>query len=221
MRSELGFHSYLSYCPRSHWAGASSRDLIQAESWMRALKRGFRSGFEGDDPYRVVARELAKDIRAGRVVDGFEDGQAALVPVPRSSLLPERGPFHWPARALSTALVEAGLAAEVVSVLKRCKAIEKASLGGDRGIHRQRETLSITELVLPDRRIVLVDDVITSGASMLGCALVLEGHFPGVALLPCFAAMRTVSSPAEFTRTRAPVHGRVVLRADGACLRRP
>lgn len=221
MRSELAYHAYLSYCPRSHWASAPSRDLIQAESWMRALKRGYRSESEGEDPYRVLARELAKDLRAGRVEPCFGDGRVALVPVPRSSLAPERGPFHWPARSLCSALVAAGLAVEVVPLLKRTTALEKSSLGGARGVQRQQQTLLIAEHAWPDREVVLVDDVITSGASMMGCALVLEERFPNIELLAGFAAMRTVSSPTEFTSTRAPSSGRIVLRAGGACQRRP
>ena len=101
------------------------------------------------------------------------------------------------------------------------KPLEKASLGGDRNAFLQRDSLAVSHQLLAELPIVIVDDIITSGASMMGCALALLQHLSNTRELACFAAMRTISDPADFKSTRDPINGRIVLRRDGLCTRRP
>jgi predicted amidophosphoribosyltransferase len=143
-----------------------------------------------------------------------------LVPVPRSSLpLPE--PFRWPARHVARALVAQGFGREVVELLVRRTPIAKSATGGPRNANVQRDTLGVTMEMPPPGPIVIVDDIITSGATAMGAALRLLDSFPGLEEVRVFAAMRTVSEPLDFEQIRSPAHGTVVLRSDGTCRRSP
>lgn len=62
-------------------------------------------------------------------------------------------------------------------------------------------------------RIVLVDDLITSGTTMLGCANVLQKAFPNAEIVG-FAAIRTMSNPSDFKQILDPCNGRIVLHND-------
>jgi len=69
-------------------------------------------------------------------------------------------------------------------------------------------------------RIVLVDDVITRGATALGAASRLHHAYPQ-ADIRAFAMIRTISDPAEFRALKDPCIGSIQLRADGQTTRRP
>ena len=118
MISELGFESFLSYCPRKRWPDGSPPSMATAEGWMMAIKSGFRAELRGRSPYNVIAEELRKDVDARRASATFRIGNApVLIPVPRSSLAPRTGPYRWPARDLCTALVAHELGCEVMPCL--------------------------------------------------------------------------------------------------------
>lgn len=78
---------------------------------------------------------------------------------------------------------------------------------------RVEGSLQVTE------RIVLVDDVITTGAVALGCARRLEEVYPEAEIV-VFAAMRRVDL-SEFKEILDPQVGTVKLREDGLTTRRP
>ena len=61
--------------------------------------------------------------------------------------------------------------------------------------------------------IILVDDVVTSGATILGVASRLAERFPGVEI-KAFAAVRTISDPAKFVNLVRPARGSIMLRGE-------
>lgn len=67
--------------------------------------------------------------------------------------------------------------------------------------------------------ILLVDDVVTHGSTLLGAANKLADTFPN-ARICAFAAMRTVSNPDEFQNIIAPCIGMIELH-NGDTFRRP
>jgi phosphoribosylpyrophosphate synthetase len=75
-------------------------------------------------------------------------------------------------------------------------------------------------LLPPLSDIVLVDDIVTRGSTMLGAASRLAETFSGVRIT-AFAAMRTVSNHEEFSAIRDPRIGRIWLREDGESFRDP
>jgi hypothetical protein len=146
-----------------------------------------------------------------------------LVPVPRSSL--SKPGSLWPAEKIAMALRQVGLGASVLPLLKRAKPVEPSSRGGERIAKLHYESMKIAlpiprDLFAPRMRIVLVDDIVTSGATLLGAASRLAAAF-GSAEIKGFAAVRTMSSPASFHGLRDPVLGKITLRDNGSCSRVP
>ncbi|MBI1664074.1 MAG: hypothetical protein IS860_11460 [Nitrosopumilus sp.] len=70
--------------------------------------------------------------------------------------------------------------------------------------------MKVKELLDTPREIVLVDDVITPGATTLGAVNRLADAFPN-AKIRVFAAMRTISNPDEFSEIIQPCIGTITL----------
>ncbi|MDA4132801.1 MAG: phosphoribosyltransferase, partial [Thaumarchaeota archaeon] len=69
--------------------------------------------------------------------------------------------------------------------------------------------------------LLLVDDIVTRGATLLGAANRLAEAFPD-ARIRGFAAMRTVSNPSDFVDAYQPCTGTIRYREmTGDSLRRP
>ena len=81
------------------------------------------------------------------------------------------------------------------------------------------DSMNVGDLLFKPREIVLVDDVITRGATALGAASRLEEAFPSVKIR-VFAVMRTISNPDEFSSIIDPRVGKIVLRGEDT-YRRP
>lgn len=89
-----------------------------------------------------------------------------------------------------------GFGASVALLLTRHKAVPKSALqrkGVDRpGPDAHAESIRATPLLLAPSRITIVDDVVTRGSTLLGCAWVLCGALPK-AQVRGLAAVRTMS----------------------------
>ena len=75
----------------------------------------------------------------------------------------------------------------------------------------------------PVRRITVVDDVITSGATLHACVRRITEAFPS-ARVAAFAVVRTITDVAQLSEVFDPVpegEGRIVLHADGSTRRVP
>lgn len=87
----------------------------------------------------------------------------------------------------------------------------------------QFETISVQGRISepPPNEILLVDDIVTRGATLLGAANRLAEAFPA-ARIRAFAAMRTISDPSEFIATYEPRSGTIEHRElTEDTLRRP
>ena len=216
MLSELRFGSLLAYSPRgdSDLAKRSRTAMVE----LKSDRVGGRSRLPMSER---VARLIAAQVAEMPFADFFGD-DAALVPVPRSGLL-KPGSLWVPDR-LARALVAAGLGSEVLPCLRRVKAVPKASLSPA----RQRplpeahyESMSVERQLASPARILLIDDVVTRGSTLLGAARRIERAYPAIDIR-AFAAMRTVSNPADLSAIRDPVVGTIRFReASGDTLRRP
>lgn len=215
--TSLEFASHLAYVPRSGGGslGAQSRDL------MHALKQGTQTG----TPPRPFSWQVVNLIKqrdmTGQAFSGFLGAEKVLVPVPKSSL--HREGSLWIPDDLANALVEAGLGARVAHLLERTEAIPKAatSMSSQRPTaQRHYETMRVQKDLLPTNEILLVDDVITTGAAMLGSANRLMESYPSCSIRG-FAAMRTISQPLLFKSWSDPVTGSITLESSGWCTRYP
>lgn len=146
---------------------------------------------------------------AERLGDAFGP-DAVLVPVPRSQPL-EPGAL-WPALRIAEELARHGLAREVRPLLVRKEAIVKSALQRTAASRPQpldhARTIHL-EGALPFglQRIVLVDDVVTRGATFVGCAAVIAAALPD-SNIRGFAAVRTMSDQ-EIDTMLAPVCGSI------------
>jgi phosphoribosylpyrophosphate synthetase len=80
--------------------------------------------------------------------------------------------------------------------------------------------MEVQKLLPEPSNILLIDDIVTRGATLLGAASRLAEAFPKTKIC-AFAAMRAITSEKEFDQEYSPVIGKIVLRQQGDTLRRP
>jgi predicted amidophosphoribosyltransferase len=120
-------------------------------------------------------------------------------------------------------MVQVGLGGRAARLLVRTEAIPKAatSISSARpDALRHYRTLGVQKDLLSVPEIVLVDDVVTTGAALLGSANRLLESYPD-APVRGFAAIRTMSDSSQFEKIIHPVVGTIELRSNGRCYRRP
>ena len=214
--TRLEFASYLAYTPKGGGPeGESSRDL------MRALKSGRLHGSppatvstQVAEAFRILAQsraEFAPFIRPGSV----------FVPVPSSSLRVEGA--LWIPDELAKALSRRTEGSRVAQLLNRTQAIPKAatSIPTERPTTlRHYQTLAVQRELSDIEAITLVDDVITSGAALLGSANRILEAYPNCRING-FASLRTISRAEDLRNREEPVVGQIALRPNGRSLRRP
>lgn len=212
--STIEFGSLLSYSPR----GTSDAEK-RSRTTMRLLKGDefvlkppiLMSSFISD----VIKRDFAKLPFAH-----YFETNPILVPTPNSSLT--RPGTLWVPQRLASALVQRGLGKDVVECLKRVTPLQKAatSLAEDRPKAAQHyASMQVQKMLSEPEEILLIDDVVTRGATLLGAANKMADAFPS-ARIRAFAAMRTISRPSDFVATYDPQMGTIELVGNGT-LRRP
>ena len=152
---------------------------------------------------------------------GFFKPNTVLVPIPKSSLMQPNS--LWVPQRIAMALASAGLGKQVESCLIRAKAVPKATLSSpsERPTAEQHyESISVQSSLCKPDEIVLIDDVVTRGATLLGSANRLAEAFPD-SHIRAFAAMRTISNPNEFEHVYDPCIGNIDLWTTGETFRRP
>lgn len=216
--SRLDFASVLSYTPRAGSGGPAGR---QSRDLMLALKQGRVSGAPPTSVSTRMAAYLANSLESFPPLVPFFRVRPVVVPLPKSAL--HREGSLWIPEELAAALVATGLASRSARLLERTRAIPKAATSrpSERptaSLHYQ--TLAVQTDLTGASEFLLVDDIVTSGAALLGAANRVMESYPGVPVRG-FAAMRTVSNPEEFGRITDPVTGTITLQRTGRCLRRP
>ncbi len=212
----IEFGALLSYSPN----GRGLRDLA-SKGVMSAVKNDEFIVAEGK---RIQMSEfVAKTVRQKRESLPFSrlfDSSPVLVPTPSSSL--KKPDSLWPANRITLALQEE-LGSEASECLVRVKPLPKSatSAAPNRPTAVQHfESLQVQELLSKPKAILLVDDVVTRGATLLGAANRLVESYPD-AQIAAFVALRSVSNPSEFKDVREAVDGFVTLQPNGGTLRRP
>ena len=167
-----------------------------------------------------VARTIRQNQSALEFTSFFQPG-TILVPTPKSSLMREG--TLWVPERISTAMAESGLG-KVAPILKRIIAVPKAAWSPpeERPLPLQHyESMAVQKLLSDSTDILLVDDIITRGSTLLGAASRLAEIFPE-SRVRAFAAMRAISTPSDFTKEYQPVMGLITYRAMiGDTMRHP
>jgi predicted amidophosphoribosyltransferase len=210
--SNVRFGATLAYSPR----GKSDVSRRSAD-FVRALKQ--------NKVLRIEGSTTAAGFLARRMADRRDElpfagvlADAILVPLPRSGL--HRRGALWPAFELAQALKAHGFGAEVRDLLRRTIPLRKAATAAadERPTARQHFDSMAVDGTITGGPIVLVDDVVTRGATMLGAASRLHARLSGLELFG-FAAARTISD-SEVVEIFDPVMGSIDLR-QGQTFRRP
>jgi hypothetical protein len=142
------------------------------------------------------------------------DRNPLLIPTPNSTLM--KSGTLWVPQRLANALMRKGLGRGVESCLERVIALPKSATSSapNRPKAKQHFESMVVQKVFPEPdEILLVDDVVTRGATLLGAANRLAEAFPK-ARIRAFAAMRTISPPNVFASVRNPVMGTIELAAN-------
>lgn len=214
--NQLEFGSLLSYCPR----GGNSTE-IQSRQIMRYLKI---DSFVENPPV-LMSDWIASTIERRRSelpFSSFFRTDTVLVPLPRSSLL--QPDSLWVPERIANALVRRRFGVRVLSCLTRARAVRKSATSqvGQRPTPTEHfESLAVQGSLGSTEDIVIVDDIVTRGHTMIGAANRLLEAFPS-ARIKAFAAMRTVSNWMEFSHIYDPQIGLIEYREDSDdCIRRP
>jgi predicted amidophosphoribosyltransferase len=153
---------------------------------------------------------------------GFFGATDVLVPVPGST--PYRSGDLWAAEHLAVALVNEGLGGALWSGLRRIRAVRKSASAepGKRpsvNVHYESFSMESESPAKPPDRIVLVDDVVTKGRTLLAAAIRVHEAFP-CAEIRAFALVRTLGFVSGVQQLLDPCKGEIRWRA-GDALRDP
>lgn len=169
-----------------------------------------------------IANAVHDDLRSLPFAHFFRS-DTVLVPVPRSSLM-QPGTLWVPDR-IATAMAATSVGGECVRYLTRAQPLRKAAFSdpSDRPLPAEQfETLAVQGRISepPPSQVVLVDDIITRGSTLLGAANRIVESFPA-AQIRGFAAMRT-ATPAQFSDVFDPRVGTIQYRElVGDTIRKP
>lgn len=212
---DLPFGSLWVYCPHG-----KTEEAITAKNIMFNLKN--ERTFEGI-PKKSMS-ELIAEIISKRIENlpfkDFFGPHVSLVPVPKSSLMVS-GALWVPERiCIELSKKELG---NTYPCLERFKPLIKSSTS--KAIDRPMvidhyNSIQVKSFVQRPQKMVLIDDVVTRGATLIGCASRLKEKFPGVPIF-AFAVMRTITEAGEFKNYQSPCIGKIELYNSGKTHRSP
>lgn len=138
-----------------------------------------------------------------------------LVPAPKSSLL--KPGTLWVPERLTTAMARNGLGRSSEPCLERTRAVPRSS-GQRDGAKRPKalqhyESMNVRKLLFEPEEIILVDDVVTRGATIMGGVNRLREAFPD-SKIRAFAMMRVMSDVEAFADVEDPCIGTITMYGD-------
>jgi hypothetical protein len=184
----------------------------------RTASRLLRASIKAGQVTTLIDRAMHADTGAGRSwsIASFFPAGAIFIPVPGSSPS-TRGGATASAR-VAVALWKRGLGKGVWFGLRRVRAVRKSATAapGARPTLRAQFDTMVVEARLPDAsHLVLIDDVVTKGRTMLAAAVRLREVFP-LADIRGFALLRTMGYCAVVDRFLMPCTGIIEWMRDDA-----
>jgi len=204
----LDFASCYAYSPR----GATEASL-QSRQLCYRIKAGDAEAIR-------LAAERVRTFHESGALPGFFGANVTLVAVPgRAPLAPGASSRT---HSICDALLRCGLAREVVALLERVEPVLKSAYAAPverPSAEEHYATIAVAPTLLTPARVLLVDDVVTRGATLLGAASRIQEAFPECELRG-FALVRTESFD-EVTAVRDPRVGIIEVARTGKTVRRP
>lgn len=208
--SELQFGAFLVYSPR----GVSP---------LSRRSRSITYDIKAFRPKLVerVLENLKAEVDEG-VLSGFLGPKVTLIPAPKSAPLVEEGAL-WSPAGICIAMVDMGFGGEVLPSLERTRAVPKSAFSkiGERPTVKDHlETMRCERSLMVPAKIVVVDDVVTKGATLLAAASHVQEAFPN-AEVRGFALVRTKGLEPEITDIVEPCVGKIWADKWGSVHREP
>jgi len=213
--SRLEFGALLTYTPRGTSVAAQ-----KSKNAMYLLKK---DGYSGEPPI-LMSESIAKKIQENMNIlpfASFFEPKTILVPTPKSSLT--KPDTLWVPKRIADAILSKNLGSAVSPCLTRAVAVRKAAFcaSQDRPTAAEHyDSMRVQGGLAEPKEILLIDDIVTRGATLIGAANRLADAFPN-AHIHAFAAMRTISNPNEFKDVYDPCEGTVDLFDTGETFRTP
>lgn len=207
--SEVRFGAYLIYSPR----GTSQVSRL-SRNWRDSIK------FDLADGISRAVEQLSVDFAHSELEELFGK-EVVLVPAPRS--VPLLDGALWPARRIADELARHDLGSIVVPCIRREAPVAKSAFAapGERPSPNQHlASLAAEQVLVEPARILVVDDVVTKGATLLAVSSLLKNRFPE-SDVATFAMIRTMGLQPEIERIVDPCVGTIRLTAGGYADRQP
>jgi hypothetical protein len=193
----VAFASCYVYSP----AGASA--ICARSRLLRSLLKAGDSHF-----MNKYAARVRQQLEPACQLAGFFLSDDVLVPVPRSA--PKVG-GTWAAAELAHALLREGVGCAMWTGLSRISAVRKsatAAKGGRPSVERHYHSFRLESPKLRPASVVLIDDVITRGRTLLAGATRVHEAFPG-AQIRAFALLRTLGLISGIENLLEPCRGEI------------
>jgi len=162
---------------------------------------------------RSYVASIHQEVTQRRQFGGIFNENTLLIPIPNNP--PSIGPSLWVARRLALTLHEVGLAEDVWTGLRRVSSVERSSsawMWERPTVQQHYRSFAVIPTPRPPSDIVLVDDVITKGRTLVAAAMRVHEAFPQ-ANIRAFALVRTMGLILDVARLFEPCEG--VIRWNG------
>jgi len=206
-RFRLPFAACYAYSPRGTTTMCARSRLLCTR-----LKRGRTHWL-----HRYVSCVRDRMLQASEYREFFTQ-QTVLVPVPGCD--PAGADSSWTARLLTVEMCASGMAGRMWTGLRRVSCVPRSADAWHwhrPTVQEHFESLGICSTSFQARDIVLIDDVITKGRTLVAAAIRLRTVFPD-SRIRAFALLRTLGFVPHIDRLFDPCRGEIVW--DGADARR-
>jgi phosphoribosylpyrophosphate synthetase len=206
---EIEFGSFLVYSPR-----ATTDPGKFSKAVCYAIKQDGSVPLKGVEHRAIplVVHNLARKL-PGSPIESLFKGRPILVPAPRSAPLVKGG--LYPTKIICDQLSQSGMGGKVQILLERRSVVQKAAFApkGMRPTSRTHyESIEVCRELENPASILVVDDVITTGSTLLAAASCLKDAFPD-AEIRVFAMVRTMSYT-EVENAISPCVGKITLNGS-------
>jgi len=201
----------ISYASCYVYSPAGAGEMCERSRLMRTFLKAGDEAFIGRYAWRVC-----QEAKNSPFLAGFFGPTDLLVPVPGSE--PYRSGDPWTSQHLAVALVKEGLGGAAWSGLRRARAVRKsatAARGTRPTVDLHYESFYVERPAESPGAIVLIDDVITKGRTLLAAASRVQEAFPA-ARIRAFALLRTMGMSPDVRHLVDPCRGQIRWRGGDA-----